>query len=432
MVSSCIFSQTKSIKEIATKFYSTYEIYALDYPAVFFEKRKTNWKVTTKKIVNGEAVNEKSYVFYNITDGKYQKLPFSLRTDKTPVDYKNYIDEYSEKNYKFHQFYGYNGWYKDVIASVSAKKILSDSALYSLARAYSMYASCLLVNQSGDAIKSEVFTMPFTSNCITAKQLALYDSVMKLSIQHFAKLAMQNKKFETTVGNIAIKKANEAMVQFHSYLTYAADMAAKYTLPNNLYPDSVISKTKAILQKCPTNAILFSWGDNDFYPVLYVQHQLGFRKDVYLINQSLLNLDRYILTATQPQFNSTAIQITAQQEDYKGSSNDYFLIAKDKDSTILLNDVIAYFKTGEKNSSGVVTLPANTISIHQNDIQENTTINTKLVKLDASILTKGDWILLDILNNLNGRKFCTTSTFFYPLKGLNEHFTMVDEDFYIY
>ena len=44
---------------------------------------------------------------------------------------------------------------------------------------------------------------------------------------------------------------------------------------------------------CEKDAILFTNGDNDTYPLHYVQEQLGFRKDVLIVNVSLLGSTRH-------------------------------------------------------------------------------------------------------------------------------------------
>ncbi|HEQ99268.1 MAG TPA: DUF2723 domain-containing protein [candidate division Zixibacteria bacterium] len=50
-----------------------------------------------------------------------------------------------------------------------------------------------------------------------------------------------------------------------------------------------------MLMACDTNAILFTAGDNDTYPLWALQEAYGFRQDVKIINLSLANVDWYVL-----------------------------------------------------------------------------------------------------------------------------------------
>ena len=60
-------------------------------------------------------------------------------------------------------------------------------------------------------------------------------------------------------------------------------------------PDATLPRTFAIgvLESAPPNAVLFTWGDNDTYPLWYVREVERIRRDVTLITVPLLPADWY-------------------------------------------------------------------------------------------------------------------------------------------
>jgi|GEM_PF-4438004 len=69
-----------------------------------------------------------------------------------------------------------------------------------------------------------------------------------------------------------------------------------------------------MLKSCPTNAILFTHGDNDTYPLYYAQQKLNIRPDVSVINISLLNLVAYADLFRKSKIHQTAIDWTLSND----------------------------------------------------------------------------------------------------------------------
>lgn len=89
------------------------------------------------------------------------------------------------------------------------------------------------------------------------------------------------------------------------------------TLPRDLAKD--------YLESCAPNAILFSYGDNDTYPLWYAQEVEGIRPDVRVINFSLLGIDWYINELRYKVNQSDPIDVIWTPDQIEGGKRDYVL-----------------------------------------------------------------------------------------------------------
>lgn len=185
------------------------------------------------------------------------------------------------------------------------------------------------------------------------------------------------------------------------------------------------------LATCAKNAVLFTNGDNDTFPLWYEQEVEEYRTDVRVLNLSLLNTDWYIDQASRKAYDSDAVPFSLPRSKYRSGSCDQVFFDRQKAATAkpmsarqLMDLIIKGDKSvtqlryrkddnDEPYTDTMYMLPTNKVYIlvNKEECRKNGAIlpgtpdslvaDTLSWTINKSYLLKADLMILDLLATFN-------------------------------
>lgn len=253
--------------------------------------------------------------------------------------------------------------------------------------------------------------------------IAIYDFLKNKIPSHYAAIA-------TTLGCLLLVPTIMAKDGWDDH-----DRSGRY---------AALTGAENYLNSCAKNAILFTNGDNDTFPLWYAQEVEGIRTDVRVVNLSLLNTDWYINQMKRKVYNSDAVPSQLTNEQYRQGTRDFLpVFDQNKKGDFVDLKKIMDFICDDKSQVSVGDgrlmnyFPANKFSI---PVDSATVVNNGTVskQLSNQIVKHVEWtfkgnyiqkntiMVLDILANNNWKRpiYFAITTGGDAYVGLEEYFQL--------